>query len=240
MKHRTRNKFLCKKHLILFIVMLVGPPSLSVAQAPDEGLGGNRRARGEVFLGYQKWDGLAQLSSPDDGSFSSGGFSLGGAHHWSVGQWGHRDILAGLDFALFSNESNLHHISEDVISRGLYITPSVKLMFDNGTGPRFALDFGLGYYLVDIAEVVSFNGGFSEDEVWEDSAFGGYVGATVDFPTKKSNWERGFFMSAKVHYFDLGNVADEGSAFIARSTQGPDAGSLSGPMIMLQFGYHSL
>ncbi len=119
---------------ITIFAMLVGPPSLSVAQVPDEGLGGNRRARGEVFLGYQKWDGLAQLSSPDDGSFSSGGFSLGGAHHWNVGQWGHSDILAGLDFALFSNESNVHHISEDVISRGLYITPSIKLMFDNGRG----------------------------------------------------------------------------------------------------------
>ncbi len=236
MKRRTRDKFLCKKHLILFIVMLVGPPSLSVAQAPDEGLGGNRRARGEVFLGYQKWDGLAQLSSPDDGSFSSGGFNLGGAHHWSVGQWGRSDILAGLDFALFTNESNVHHISEDVISRGLYITPSVKLMFDNGTGPRYSLDFGLGYYLVDIAEVVSAYGGY-EDEVWEDSAFGGYVGVTVDFPTKKSNWKRGFFMSAKVHYFDLGKVADEGFVF-SSGTLGSDVGNLSGPVVMLQFGYH--
>ena len=212
-------------------------PSDTVEQAPDEGLRVDGRARSELFLGYYKWDQLAQLSSAGGGSFNANGVSLGGASHWSVAEWGRSDILAGFDFALFSNESNVRHFSEDVISRGLYITPSIKLMFDNGTGPRYSLDFGLGYYLVDIAEVVSAYGGY-EDEVWEDSAFGGYVGVTVDFPTKKSNWKRGFFMSAKVHYFDLGNVADEGLAPIARSTLGSNAGNLSGPVVMLQFGYH--
>ena len=212
-------------------------PSDTVEQAPDEGLRVDRRARSELFLGYYKWDQLAQLSSAGGGSFNANGVSLGGASHWSVAEWGRSDILAGFDFALFSNESNVRHVSEDVISRGLYITPSIKLMFDNGTGPRYSLDFGLGYYLVDIAEVISFNGGYSEDELWEDSAFGGYVGATVDFPTKKSNWERGFFMSAKVHYFDLGKVADEGFVF-SSGTLGSDAGNLSGPVVMLQFGYH--
>jgi len=237
MKRRARNNFLRKEYLILFIVMLVGPASVSVAQTPEEELAHDRRVRGEVFLGYHQWDALAQLSSPDNEGFSSGGVNLGAGVHWGVSEWGRSNILAGFDFALFSNESNIHHISADVTSRGLYLTPSVKLMFDNGTGPRYGFDFGLGYYLVDIAEVISANGGFSDDEVWEDSAFGGYAGVTVDFPTRKSNWRRGFFMSAKVHYFDLGNVADEGFVF-GPGTLGPNAGNLSGPVVMLQFGFH--
>ncbi len=239
MKRRTRTTLLFTRHFILCIVTLAGTPSLSVAQAPDEELQSERRLRKEIFLGYHKWDELAELSPAAGGSFDSNGFNLGAAFHWRMGEWGRSDVLAGLDFALFSNDSNVRHIGDDLISRGLYITPSIKLMFDNGTGPVYALDFGLGYYLVDIADVSFFDfGGYSEDQLWEDSAFGGYLGASVDFPSKKSNRLAGFSMSAKIHFFDLGKVADEGPVFVAPGTLGSDAGSLSGPVVMLQFGYY--
>lgn len=239
MKRRTRTTLLFTRRFILFIVTLAGAPSLSIAQAPDEGLQSDRRLRKEIFLGYHKWDELAQLSPAAAGSFDSNGFNLGAAFHWRTGEWGRSDVLAGLDFAFFSNDSSVRHIGDDVISRGLYITPSIKLMFDNGTSPVYALDFGLGYYLVDIAEVTLFDfGAYFEDQLWEDSAFGGYVGASVDFPNKKRNRLAGFSLSAKIHFFDLGKVTDEGSVAIARGTLGPDAGSLSGPVVMLQFGYY--
>jgi len=192
----------------------------------------------EGFLGFQNWDELSRLTPAGGGSFDSGGFNLGGAFHWRMRERERNDLLVGLDFALFSNESGIRHIREDLLSRGLYVTPSVKLIFDDGAGPRYALDLGVGYYLVDIAEVESYYGGYSEDELWEDSAFGGYIGASVDFPTEASNRRRGFSISAKIHFFDLGVVSDEGFFLVSPGTLGPNAGSLSGPVIMFQFGYH--
>jgi hypothetical protein len=214
-------------------------PCVTSAQGASSEASSERNSRSEVFLGFQSWDELSQLTPSSGGSFDTIGFNLGGAFHWSIREQEGADLMAGLDFALFSNDSNIHHIREDLISRGLYITPSMKWLFDDGDGPRYALDFGLGYYLVDIAEVELYDfGGYSEDELWEDSAFGAYIGGSVDFPSERSNRGGGFSASMKVHFFNLGNVGDEGVASFFTNTLGTNAGKLTGPVIMFQFGYH--
>lgn len=188
-------------------------------------------------MGFQSWDELAGLTPAAGGRFDSGGLNLGGAVHWRLREWGSRSLLVGLDSAMFSNESDVPHIREDLMSRGFYLTPSVKLMFDAGTGPRYAADVGLGYYVTDLAEVELFSGGYAESQLWEDAAFGGYVGASMDFGPRDGDRRGGFSMSAKVHFFDLGEVGDEGAAVLF-GTLGSNPGSLSGPVVMLQFGYH--
>lgn len=223
--------------LVFLIVSTVLPCVAAQGQFSEPG--GARRARMEAFLGYQHWDALSQLQPAAGGGFDSGGFNLGGAFHWRMHERNTTDLLIGLDVALFTNESNVHHIREELTSRGMYITPSMKWMFADGTGPRYSLDIGLGYYLVDIAEVELYDfGGYAEDELWEDSAFGGFIGAGIDFPTATSDRRGGFSMSAKIHFFDLGSVNDEGFRSIVSGTLGSGTGDLSGPVVMLQFGYH--
>lgn len=233
-KNRPRYKTL----LLLASLWLCGAPAVVVAQSSPPQPSDPRRVRSEVFFGAQNWSELSELTPAAGGSFDSTGVNLGAAFHWRLRERERSDLLAGIDFALFPNESNVRHLSEDLLSRGLYVTPSVKLLFDDGDGPRYGLDFGFGYYLVDIAEVETAFGGYFEDELWEASAFGGYIGASIDFPTEASNRRRGFSMSAKIHFFDLGVVSDEGFVAATRGTLGPNAGSLSGPVIMFQFGYH--
>lgn len=240
MKHQSQQSSLCTGILVLFLATFTGFPSFSLAldlnetpkDPPKSTNGSNNRQ--EVFLGYHNWDDLAKLSPDAGGSFDSGGYNLGAAFHWKTGRWGNGDVLSGIDFALFTNDSNIPNSFGDLIARGLYITPSVKLVFDGAISPRYALDFGLGYYLVDIADLKIFSGGgYFERELWEASAFGGYVGASVDFPSESSNGRSGFSLSAKIHFFDLGKVSDQGGT----NTLGSDAGSLSGPVTMLQLGY---
>lgn len=240
MKRHPRTRCLCSaQSVVLFFLAQVGFSGWSIAQDAG-GQIADHSVRGEVSLGFQQWNELSQLT-PSNGRFDSTGLNLGGAVHWRMKESGNRSLLAGLDFMMFTNESNIRHVREDVTSRGLSIVPSVKFMFDSGTGPRYSVDLGAGFYLVDIAEVDMLrfeDGWYSEDQLWEDTDFGGYAGVTIDFRSRKNGRRGGFFMATKIHYFDLGDVADEDPSLVSPPTLGSDAGSLSGPMFTLQFGYH--
>ncbi len=228
----------CRTLWLSVLVWFWGFPAIVVAQSSSSEPSDARRTRSEVFFGVQSWDDLSSLTPAAGGSFNSTGVNLGAAFHWRLRERERSDVLGGVDFAFFPTSSNIPHGRGDVLSRGLYITPSVKLLFDDGNGPRYGLDFGLGFYQVDLAEAESDGfGGWSDWDFWESSVVGGYVGASVDFPRESSNRESGFSMSAKIHFLDLGEVRDEGAANLVRGVLGQNAGSLSGPIIMLQFGY---
>jgi hypothetical protein len=200
--------------------------------ATSEPAAGDRSLRGEAFLGYHSWDELGQLTPEGSGSFDTGGFNLGVAGHWRVRDQQHGDLWLGVDFAFFSNESDIRYLGEDLLSRGMYITPSIKWLLERGEGPRYSLDLGLGFYLVDIAVLPA------DEELWEDPAFGGYIGASLELPLGGSTRRRGLSLSAKIHMFDLGEVGDEEILFGQAPVLGSNAGSLAGPVLMFQFGYH--
>ena len=121
-------------------------------------------------------------------------------------------LLDGYDDPQFkfviTNDSNIRFISEPLTARNGYLAPSVKWMF--GHTHRYSLDAGVGYYLQDIAEVITDYPLYGETVLWEESAVGAFVGGTIDFRGGEPSRSHGWMMSLKVHFADFGTVRDEG------------------------------
>lgn len=205
--------------------------SVPAAASPATGADGQQKAapRFEAAIGVHGWPKLADIRATQ-GEFDEAGFSLAGAAHWPLSSFGNGKLLIGADIGAFTNDSNIPLLQDTLISRGAYVIPSVKWR----AAERFSFDLGIGLYLVDIAEVDS-EYFFTETEVWEQGTAGGYVGATWDMLSAGGSPTRGFFISAKVHFFELGPVRDEDETLPVRF--GRDAGDLSGPLYQLQLGY---
>lgn len=216
----------------------------SASAAAQEGdVADRRRARFAISAGFDVWDDLRELRPQAPGEFESGGFVIDFAAHWRMKRWGSNDLLFGFDVGGFSHDSDVFHVRDDVTTRGLYLTPSVKWQLGSPGGPRYSFDIGLGYYLVDFAEVASFSNYryygyyccYSEVQLWEDSSLGGFIGATVDFG-RAGRRRGGFTMGTKIHWLDLGTVRDEGR-LRTPATLGSNAGRFQGPVYSVQFGY---
>jgi hypothetical protein len=229
----------------LTALLVIGVVSLlsSAAHAQDVTAAESRRVRFAIAGGFDVWGGLSDLRPLTLGEFDDTGFVVDFAAHWRMRQWGTERLLLGFDLGFFSHDSDVFHVREDVTARGMYLTPSLKWQLDTQSGPRYSLDFGLGYYSVDITEVdtSSYYGYYCcywyyEEQLWEDSSFGGFIGTTFDFGDAGRRRGGGFTMGAKIHWLDLGNVRDE-LRFRPQDTLGPNAGRLRGPIYALQFGY---
>jgi len=188
------------------------------------------RPRYEIALGVHSWPGIAELQPAREGSFDETGFNLSMAGHWPMWRFEESEVLFGIDAGLFSNESNVRFITDDVFARAAYLTPSLKWMF--GRKHRYSVDAGAGYYLVDIVELSGDYPLTGETELWEEGAVGGYLGVTVDFGGAKNS---GVMLSFKTHFVDFGSVGDQSSLYLP--TLGNDAGDLTGPVYMMQVGY---
>ena len=187
--------------------------------------------RVELWLGIYQWAALSDLSPAAGGSFDDVGFALGGGIHWPVKQFTNSTLLIGVDGGLMSTGSSISGITDEPISRQLYLAASLRWQF--GDGGQYSLDAGVGFHLLDLAEVSSIGSARSETEYWEETAVVPYVGASWDVPRKHKSAAR-FVIGVKVHFADFGIVHDE-DPFLP-PTLGPDAGDLSGPLIMLQLG----
>ncbi len=120
---------------------------------------------------------------------------------------------------------------DELISRQLYLAPSIRWYF--GDAEQYSLDAGVGFHLLDLAELSSFGSATLEVEHWEETAVIPYIGASWDVPRKQEKATR-FSLGVKVHFADFGVVQDEDPLLPA--TLGPDAGELSGPSIVLHAG----
>ena len=217
--------------LVAFAAALLVPESASLAQDDVEWVT-TYRGRYEIAIGAHSWPGLADLDAAAGGEFDAAGFNINLAAHWPVRRFDDSELLAGLDLGIMTNDSSIRFITESVSARNAYLVPSLKWMF--GRRHRYSLDAGLGYYMQDIAEVVSEYPLFWETVLWEEAAAGGYIGGTVDFRGGDPARSRGLVMSLKVHFVDFGTVRDEGRL---PPTLGRDAGDLAGPIYMAQVGY---
>jgi hypothetical protein len=200
----------------------------------------SRRGRYAVGAGVSHWADLRDLSPVSPGRFDSVGFVIDFAAHWRMRQWGSNELLFGFDLGGFSHGSDVYHVREEIVLRGMYLTPSVKWQFGS-TGARYSLDAGLGYYFADIAEIdtsgyYGYYCCYSEVQLWDNESLGGYIGTTIDFGRAARRDGGGFTMGAKVHWLDLDTVRDEGR-FLPVATLGPDAGRLTGPVVSVQLGY---
>ena len=220
--------------LIVIAPMLLAIGDVSLAE--EEGVTvwvTNPRPRVEIALGTHSWPGLADLEVARDGSFDEVGFNMNLAAHLPMRRFGRSELLAGIDIGLISNESDIRFTSDTLIARNGYITPSIKWMF--GSGHRYSLDAGLGYYMQDVAEVVGEYPAYWETQLWEEGSVGGYIGGTFDFGSSKPEKNHGVMLSCKIHFVEFGRVQDE--AEFVTATLGRDAGDLSGPIYTMQLGY---
>ncbi len=191
------------------------------------------RGRYEIAIGVHSWPGIAGLQPARGGEFDEVGLNLSMAGHWPLWRFDKSELLVGVDLGLFSNDSNVRFVTEDLFSRNGYLTPSVKWMF--GRKHRYSIDAGAGYYLMDMVELAGDYPLTVETELWEEGAIGGYVGVTVDIGGGDPARNRGVMFSFKTHFVDFGSVHDENT--LLPPTLGGSAGDLSGPVYMLQIGY---
>ncbi len=174
------------------------------------------------------------VDSEKFGRFNSWGYNLEFAYHRNVARWGAMDLFVGGDFGLFTNENEKRFdvtlapsgekIQGHILSRGLYLTPSAKLMMRRPESWRFFVGAGLGYYLLDFAELIG--GGFESNEVLEKHTVGGYLSLGVDFPLSQSRTGLILGLENKLHLVNFGDL--EGFA--------PGAGDLTGPINIIQLG----
>lgn len=191
------------------------------------------RGRYEIAVGAHSWPGLAALQPARGGAFDEVGFNLNLAGHWPLWRFDNSELLIGMDLGIFTNDSNIRFVTEDLFSRNGYLTPSVKWMF--GRRHRYSIDAGVGYYLLDMVELAGEYPASFETQLWEESTVGGYVGATIDIGGGDPGRNRGVMFSFKTHFVDFGTVRDENA--LLPPTLGGNAGGLSGPVYMAQIGY---
>jgi len=191
------------------------------------------RGRYEIAIGAHSWPGIAELQPARGGDFDDVGLNVSMAGHWPLHRFDHSELLVGVDLGLFSNDSNIRFVTEELYSRAGYLTPSVKWTF--GQKHRYSIDAGAGYYLVDMVELAGDYPLTVETELWEEGAIGGYIGVTVDIGGGDPARNRGVMFSFKTHFVDFGSVRDENA--LLPPTFGGSAGDLSGPVYMLQIGY---
>ena len=180
------------------------------------------RVRVAGVAGITKWDSVADLEIANGGSFDSEGINLEFSLHTVVWATRYGDLLFGGDIGVFSNPG-AGYIPEltTLSAQSFYLTPSLKWRFGQYAHFRTHLEAGAGYYKIELAEADYFGG----DEFWKERTLGGYLGLSFDFPFSIAYLEP--TVGLKVHFFDAG----------AAGGLGPDAGDVTGPVYMLQFGF---
>ena len=205
------------------LAMLLAAPVAWGDTAPPKGPGG----RAELWLVVSNWPSLEQVRPTSGGRFDTVGFGLGGALYLTVREFSTSDLLVGIDGFIAANDSNISGLFDDLLARQLYLGGSVKWAFGEERG--LSLDAGLGYHLVDMAEVGDAYSSY-EREVWETDRISGYVGATWDLPAYSLGSPGRWMLGVKAHFADFGAVNGPWPI-------GPDAGKLDGPLYTVQVGY---
>lgn len=194
-----------------------------------------------LLLGIQYWDKLDDFdpaippgATGRAGRFEPLGFNIEGSYHRRVTRWLGWDVLLGGDLGLFyhGNKEDFDvtilpsgtRIKGELSSRGLYLTPSVKLFSGEPNPWRFSLGAGAGFVLVDISN--NLDDAMTVDTYFREEAFGGYLSAGADRILSRSSMSILLRMEAKVLFVDFGNLG--GFA--------PGAGSLTGPVFLFQAG----
>lgn len=207
---------------LILVLLLAATPAWCDIAPPQESSG-----RSELWLVVSSWPSLEAVRPAAGGRFDAAGFGLGGAIYVPIREFVNSELLGGIDGFIVANDSNIGGVFDDLLARQLYLGASLKWVF--GEYGSYSLDTGIGYHLVDMAEVGDAYSGI-EREVWETSRASGYIGASWDFPTSSVDSPGRWMLGLKVYFADFGVVSGPGPI-------GPDAGRLDGPLYTLQVGY---
>lgn len=207
---------------LLMVLLYAATPAWCDTAPPSPSAG-----RAEIWLLVSSWPSLEAVRPAAGGRFDGAGFGLGGALYVPIRDFANSELLAGIDGFIAANDSNVGGVFDDVLARQLYLGGSLKWVL--GEYGNYSLDAGIGYHLVDMAEVGDAYSGF-EREVWETSRVSGYAGASWDLPAYSLGSPGRWMLGLKVYFADFGTVSGPGPI-------GPDAGRLDGPLYTLQAGY---
>lgn len=193
-----------------------------------------------ILGGAVYWENLGELEHTLSGSgsgpfgdFKEWGYNLEMAYHRLITQWLGNDIQLGVDFGIFFNENERDFqlpippggetLEIDHNSRGLYLTPSVRMLIGKYGSKRLFLGAGFGFYMVDFVEQLA--GGDELYEFAEKETIGGYLSAGMGFPLLPAD-RLLLRIEAKVHFVNFGDLG----AFA------PGASDLKGPIYIFQAG----
>ncbi len=212
-------------HRIMGAIVGLILPVIAVCAADESASHAPGHWSGTATFGLITWSDLKDLEPDAGGGFDSLGFIVELAGHKHVTRWGSADVLIGVDFGISATQSDIPGNTEDFTQRGLYLTPSIKFRFGERSRRYLNLEAGLGWYQVDIAELICDEDIFNNivcieiAEPYEEDALGGYLGISGGFGG-------GFIMGLKVHFADFGKVTG----------LGPDTGALKGPIYIFSLG----
>jgi len=199
-------------------------------EAEQEPLG----SRWAVSLDLLVWPSLTDLQPASGGSYDSLGFALGVSWHAPVAEFANSELMLGVDGWIGGTDSGINASYGQLIARQFYLGGSVKWAF--GEARNIALDAGIGYHQVDMADISYSWWASIENEHWRSEAASGFVGATWDIGAGRPGKSSGFSLGLRVQFADFGQVSDAGRFGIVPAL-GPDAGDLDGPLYMLRIGY---
>ncbi len=193
--------------------------------------------RWELWGAATSWPALSDLDPEAGGSFNSTGFGIGLSAHWPVGEFEDSTLMIGAEGAFTSTSSDIPVYLDELYADDVYVALSTKWLVGEHRG--FAIDAGLAYHLMDITqrENYYYYYDYEEFQSWEESALGGFVGVTWDTWAGKPGKDGGLALALKVHFVDFGTVQDED--IFVEPVLGSNAGTLDGPLYMVQLGYSS-
>jgi len=211
---------MCPKYAIVLLLLATAAlPKSALAAEDTTPLSASRFA---ALIGVHDWSGLGDLQSADGGRFQSTGVNFQAEWHRHVTDFQRSALLVGGELGFFTNDSNIQGLTSDLISRGMYVMPSLKLAF--GRQRNLYLDAGAGLYVVDFAEVDCSGYLCTElDDLWQETTLAGYLGFSADLRISQQ-WA--VALEAKVHFVSFG----------AASGLGTEPQKLDGPIYMFQVG----
>ena len=213
------------KHRIMGTIVGLILPVIAIYAADESASHAPGHWSGTATFGLITWSDLKDLEPDAGGGFDSLGFIVELAGHNHVARGGSADVLIGVDFGISATQSDIPGNTEDFTQRGLYLTPSIKFRFGERSRRYLIMEAGLGWYQVDIAELICDEDTFNNivcieiAEPYDEDTLGGYLGISGGFGG-------GFIMGLKVHFADFGKVTG----------LGPDTGALKGPIYIFSLG----
>jgi hypothetical protein len=195
-------------------------------------------------LGGSIWPELHDLDpsgSPfadDLGHFHTWGVAFEFAYQRRVARLGNVDVLIGGDLGLMSHENAVEPdfvllpfgetLDGSLNANTLYLTPAVRFVVGDTERWRFLIGAGAGLYVAEFDEQPDeFYRGYDDEELWDETALGGYLSAAADRRLWKKRPRMRLRIEAKTHFVDFGDTAPFA----------PGDGPLTGPAHSLLFGF---